>query len=80
VTSSKRVHPLSAIYPQGAGPAVEESFHPDPHVPGETDRTGSEPSSVDTPRMRSLWLKLAVLLVVAALCIAFAGLVWALIF
>jgi hypothetical protein len=58
---------------------VEPFRSPVPSAAG-TDREDVEPASVYTPTQKSRWLKLAVLLVVALLCIAFAGVVWALIF
>ncbi len=47
-------------------------------VPGPADSLeASEPA--DVPRA-SVWLKVAVILVVAMLCIAFAGLIWSILF
>jgi hypothetical protein len=78
--SSGPAHPLSAIGSSETVPQVLGSLHRDAASPAGTDRTDLEPGWVETSRTKSWWLKLAVLLVVAALCIAFAGLVWALIF
>ena len=64
----------------GTPSQIGEPFRsPGPSV-AWTDLEDFETASVYTPTQKSRWLKLAVLLVVALLCIAFAGVVWALIF
>ena len=65
--------------PEGTPPAAVP-FPPNLPSPHGTHGAELEPASVNTSTRKSRWLKLAVLLVVAALCIAFAGVVWALIF
>jgi len=72
--------PLAGTRSPEGTPQAAVPFPPHLPSPPGTDGEEFEPASANSSTRRSRWLKLAVLLVVAVLCIAFAGVVWALIF